>query len=112
MALGLEESAVDDTLSTTVGILAPGIDRDSIIFRVGDLEVDASTVRSAMVIGCPVPFILIAQVSVDSFGVNDLVEDDQLVVEAFANNLEFDGFPADGLEIDSLNGHGVVIAGG
>lgn len=74
--LGFEEAAVDDTLCTTVGTLAPGIDWDPIILRVGDLGVDASAVRGAMVIGGPVPFVLTTQVSVDSLSVDDLVEDD------------------------------------
>jgi hypothetical protein len=106
---GHEKATIDDTPSAAASILAPGMDRDAIVPWVDDPLAKTSAVRGAIVVDCVVPFILAAKVSADDFGVVDFVHGDDLVAEALVKHAELAGVQAQGLEVDSLDGHGVDI---
>lgn len=92
--------------------LAPRIDRDAVVLGVEDSMVKTSTVRCTVVVGCAIPFVLDAEIPVDNFGIVDLVHGDELVSEALVKLLELASVEAHGLEVDTLDGHGVVLAVG
>lgn len=76
---------------------------------VRDALINTSTVRGAMVIGSRIPFCRIAQVPTDQLGVVDLVQRDQLVLEAIREIFEFVGLDGDSLKVDSLDGHALLM---
>ena len=73
-----------------------------------DALVNTSTVRGAMVIGGSIPFCGIAQVPADQLGVVDLVQRDEVVLEATREIFEFVGLDGDWLKVDSLDGHALL----
>lgn len=85
------------------------MDRDAVVLGVDDSLVKTSTVRGAVVVDRVIPLGLLAEISVDDFGIVDLVHGDELVSEALLKFLELACVKAHGLEVDTLYGHGVIV---
>lgn len=71
--------------------------------------VKTSTVRGTVVIGRSIPLVLVAEAPADDFGIVGLVHGDELVSEALVILLELACVEAHELEVNTLDGHDVVV---